>query len=136
MTLPFEPELTEFLRNRFLEATKNIYDSVDIERLKQERFSKDRKHVFDFQDGVRFVVSKERVHGEIFLHINVSFPSGDEIRGKELVEMVMRRVYEIRGKNVPGNILAFEASGRAHFLFPEMPPELDKIVMPPYIGAN
>jgi len=68
MSLPFEPEPIESLRQRYPEALKKIWSVVEIETGLAENENTDRpglhrKHIFDFEDGWRLIVSKESLQG-------------------------------------------------------------------------
>ena len=58
--LPFQPESTAQLRARFPEAIKEIQDVLAIIKDRSLRPGLKRKHVFDFQDGCRLIISIDR----------------------------------------------------------------------------
>lgn len=128
MGLTFQPEPDAMLKMRFIGALTPVYDADEI--LKgSARPGTQRKHVFDFCDGMRMIVSRERVGDDIFLHVSVSF-TGDEKVGQELICLVIERVNMMRDMAVPGLVKAFQtAQGVVHFVFPEKPPS--GMVMPP-----
>lgn len=60
MALIFQPELVEELKARYKEALEDTYIQLDVARGLQPKPSQFRKHVFDFHDGIRLVISKEK----------------------------------------------------------------------------
>ena len=57
--LDFQPELEETMKARYKDALTPIYDVYKIPKGNQNPENL-RKHVFDFYDGVRLVVTQER----------------------------------------------------------------------------
>lgn len=65
--MSFQPEPFDALKARFPDALEKIYT---VEGLKKgEPLAADqRKHVFDFEDGTRIVISHERLGTRLYLH--------------------------------------------------------------------
>lgn len=76
MAIPFQPEPVEKLKARYSEALKDTYIQLDVSRGLQSRPGEHRKHVFDFYDGIRLIVSKEKsplnAGGKILIHYSGS----------------------------------------------------------------
>ena len=134
MAIDFEPELEETMKARFAEALEPVYDAgVPVEGM---RPGQERKHVFDFFDGSRYIVSRERLSdGELVMHVSVSFRGTgmDEppLEGRELLLSIVERVRFLRGSMVPGMVRAFATpEGVVHMVFPEVPKELEGVPIP------
>lgn len=88
--LPFEPELEESLKARYSDAVR---EPVDIERLgknPEDRPGLKRKHVFDFFDGLRLIISKDSSGSVTALHVSASmFPSNNFSQIHEYMDFVM-----------------------------------------------
>jgi len=133
MGLPFHPEPFDMLKMRFIGAMEPVYE-VDRILAGEARPGTQRKHVFDFDDGMRMVVSRERAGDEVVLHVSVSF-TGDAVVGRELICSVIDKVNTLRGMTVPGLVKAFQTSqGVVHFMFPES--RNTGMVMPPMPQYN
>lgn len=136
MGLPFEPELEEALRGRFTKALSPVYLVEDIQK-GGRRPGQSRNHVFDYFDGTRLIISRERSRElGACLHVSVSFQPGMSITGEELLRTVVEKVNGLRG-DVPGLIRAFVSrEGIVHFIFPEPSMVTKGIVMPPNPSWN
>jgi len=74
-TLPFAPESLARLRSRYRAALIKVFDCRRGVPYPQP--SQLRGHVFDFEDGMRMVISRERVsETEQWLHMSTSFVPG------------------------------------------------------------
>lgn len=73
--IPFEPESIESAKKRIDAALVDVFDMAAIARMPEsQRPGMDRKHVFDFEDGIRLLVSRDRMPGgEVIVHISASF---------------------------------------------------------------
>lgn len=117
--LPFEPEMESMMKARFVEAVTPIYDAKQAARSGNTP-GKLRKHVFDFYDGMRMIVSRESSGGDLYLHASVSFHGGFAPRGEDLLRIVIDRVKEMGANLTAGVVHAFESKGGiVHFLFPQ-----------------
>jgi hypothetical protein len=135
MTLPFEPETEGQMRLRFAEAMSVIYE---VDTVGGKRPGLKRKHVFDFFDGMRLIISRDKFKGEVCLHVSASFFGERKMKGEELVRTVLERVKDMRGgEGNGGTVLAFESvGGVAHFVFPEGGIDASNFIMPPHPLAN
>jgi hypothetical protein len=99
--LPFEPESPDAIRQRWGAILKVIYDQKQLEAETQVNPAFQRRHVFDFPDGIRLVASLERAGApQAELHLSfgihnsfhsVWIPKGREAylaRCRELVAML------------------------------------------------
>ena len=60
MPLPFEPEIEEMMKARFNDALSPVYILKGVEQ-GGERPGQSRKHVFDYFDGTRLIISRDKV---------------------------------------------------------------------------
>ena len=130
--IPFEPEGMRLMKARFAEAVRKVYELDAVEAGLEQRPGVERKHVFDFEDGMRLIVSRDRLEGEVSLHVSVSFMPGREVTGREFLVSVLSRVTDMSGgKGVEGLVQVFTSeAGVVHFLFPEKQDRLVVVPMP------
>ena len=70
--LPYRPESLEAMQQRFPQALAEVTD-VEYCRFGGETPGQKRKHIFDFEDGLRLIVSKDRLEdGRIVVHFSAS----------------------------------------------------------------
>jgi hypothetical protein len=68
------------LRARYGEAVRDVYDHACIAAGQQNRPSNQRKHVFDFQDGLRLIVSRDRTFvGRTGVFVSASLMPGTPV---------------------------------------------------------
>lgn len=109
--LPFTPQSEKILKNRFHLAIKNVYD-VMSDKL---RPGINPDCVFDFSDGLRMIISKDKVYDEVYIHITASFNPLDwkddfytklkticEEDGEEAAQKEFKRVVEKRFRMLSG----------------------------------
>lgn len=70
--LPFEPELEAEIMARFPAALAEVQDARAIERDPRLRPSLNRRHVFDFANGIRLCASRDAIDGHIVTHFSFS----------------------------------------------------------------
>lgn len=74
MPVPYTNETLAELQARFTKALEHVYDQDAIIRRDAIRPGEIPAQVFDFEDGLRLLVSRERSpDGKIFLHVSASF---------------------------------------------------------------
>jgi len=71
--MPYAPEPVESARKRMPAALHDVYDPLEVEAGKQTRPGLLRKHVFDFEDGMRMIVSRETMDGKLWIHASFSW---------------------------------------------------------------
>lgn len=78
--LPFRPASREDNAARLPEAVQKLYDADAVARGEGTRPGLHRRHVLDYPDGLRVIVSRERVParsgGEVFVHVSASLEPG------------------------------------------------------------
>lgn len=119
--LPFEPEPTELLRLRYADAVKDV---IDINRVAKKLVlppSKFRKHVFDFDDGLRIIVSRDSDGLRTFLHFSASV-SPDSPKQFNCPEKytyyVLEHIMDLSPENPPNGIMEafFSEGGILHII--------------------
>lgn len=68
--IPYDPELVQVMRKRLPRAVDRTFDPVVLKADPSKTPGKSRRHVFDFTDGMRLIVSNELGIG---LHVSASF---------------------------------------------------------------
>lgn len=71
MALPYEPQSIEQLKSRFSKCLEKVWDK-DIDDLDKERPGLLRDYVFDFENGLRLIISKDNYKELGGLHIHIS----------------------------------------------------------------
>jgi hypothetical protein len=74
--LPHAPEPLEALRARLPDALAPVYDPALVARGLQACPGGQRRHVFDAEDGLRLIVSRDRLGGAAHLHVSASVEPG------------------------------------------------------------
>jgi hypothetical protein len=71
--LPFEPEPIASMRARYAAARKTLYVQEDVAAGLVAPPSGFRAHVFDFEDGLRLIISRDRdPTGLVVIHLSAS----------------------------------------------------------------
>ena len=134
MGLPFEPEKEFLLTGRFDKALERIFNVEDINESDKPGMIRD--HVFDCEDGLRLIVSKDLAEGKVYLHCSGSFKD-KKFPVQEMIKKVSERFTELsQGKYqglaqvavTPGNVI--------HIVLPIAPDWHSKIIIPPTPNAN
>jgi hypothetical protein len=121
--LPIEPEPLEKMIARFPLAIAEPVDAIAVRDGKRIAPSSDRKHVFDFEDGMRLAVSIDRVVDKKFLHVSASgtedYTKSIKDEGFEgLLEDVLLRLSAFLGKPPGDNLQArLTKAGVLHIMF-------------------
>lgn len=94
--LPHKPETMQQMKARFGRA---IAETISVENAPSEN----RDHVFDFEDGMRMVVTVDCLSGSEFLHVSVSgnddYNASIQSEGiKGVMEDMFLRLAAISGK--------------------------------------
>lgn len=74
--IPFNPQPTEKLKSRYQEAIKSSYDVSAVTHGQIERPGEKPQHVFDFENGIRLIISRDHYKGKEVIHISGSFDLG------------------------------------------------------------
>lgn len=91
---PYAPEPLEALQARYAAALEVVFDATAIIEGRADRPGMFRANVFDFEDGLRLLISRERMPGSalLVLHVSASFRPecriADEMR---LLSLTMSR---------------------------------------------
>jgi len=119
--IPFEPELVETMRLRYKDAVEDV---IDLQKVAQKQIkppSQNRRHVFDFYDGLRLIISRDGDGAKVFLHFSASINpcSGEESRcPKEFIDFVVEHIQELASDDPPTGIaeIFFTKGGVLHIL--------------------
>lgn len=80
-TLEVKSESIEQLKGRFDAALEDVYD-----RNSDPRPGEQRKHVFDFENGLRLIISFDKLHDGWSLHISASCDKDSPLFSKVMEE--------------------------------------------------
>ena len=106
--LPFNPQSEKILKDRFHLAIRDVYD-VMSDKL---RPGINPNCVFDFEDGLRMIISKEKVKKKIYIHVSASFDDSDHtilywelmeagrLFGEDYCKLKFRRIVENQFKKI------------------------------------
>lgn len=88
MIIPFEPEPIEKLKLRFPNALKKEWNQNTIPFLDKIRPGQDRTYIFDFQNGLRLIISKDNLKelGGLHIHISASGNNKDVFKNINSIE--------------------------------------------------
>jgi len=90
-SIQFVPEPNDRLIARFQQALEPTYDAMQIAEGKVDRPGQQRKHVFDFEDGVRCVVSHEVHEGRKVLHMAFSLSANSYVRADNFQNVALAK---------------------------------------------
>lgn len=82
--LPHKPQTLTELRARFPKALTRTYDAISIAMYKStDRPGNNRENVFDFEDGLRLIVSRDILEDHPQIHVSASFEMNSRL-GRQL----------------------------------------------------
>jgi hypothetical protein len=87
--LPYHPEPLEALQARYPKALEPIFDVRDWRPGWPVPVSWQRRHVFDHDDGLRLIVSRDRLADAVRLHVSASLAPGSPL-DRELLRRLRR----------------------------------------------
>ena len=93
-TVPIKPEPVEALRARYAEAVAAVVDEESIRLGLAVPPSSKRQHVFDFEDGVRLIVSQDKPG---ILHISASVEAGTQTFAEGCAIIERSHAHDITG---------------------------------------
>lgn len=92
IALQFVAEPTDRLVARFKDALTPVYTADDIEQKKVTRPGQQRKHVFDFEDGIRCIASHEIHDGQtVVLHMSFSLAANSYVRVDNFLNVALAK---------------------------------------------
>lgn len=125
--LPFEPESLESIRARLPQALSVVYNYEIIESGGQ-RPGEQRRHVFDFKDGIRCILSIDEGEQTV-RHLHLSFSLHDY--NWMSVAQFMHRMSVIPTEFWPDTLLVpiarFQTPRAIHFAF-DLPPSFNQFL--------
>ena len=119
MALPFEPELEEGLQARYKDAVAEVIDIREIKSGVRATPGKERRHVFDFYDGLRLIVSRETDGTHKTIHFSASMSPTNPFKDlREYVGFVVGHVCSLSGCSVNhDNVKAVMAGTILHLVY-------------------
>jgi hypothetical protein len=123
MALPFKPEPLKQLIERYPQALTTTYD---VEKI-ADGSSKDRpglhpENIFDFEDGIRIIVSTDLLEGNYYTHFSGS--SQQNVKQDDLIKHVIEKIKLFTNDQQEGKTqLAISKAGVIHILFQTDPTE-------------
>lgn len=103
--LPFIPEPLEQLKKRYRAAIEKPVNAVYANQHPEESPGKKRQHVFDCEDGMRMIISRDYAGNDEVFHISASVEDAiwkgpfDE----RLLKQMKERFAAISGSSIPNN---------------------------------
>lgn len=125
--LPYAPEPIAQLRARFDRALDRLWDVTDWGEPTKPPPGRPflaREHVFDLEDGCRFIITREinRTHSAAeYVHVSFWARTDCELIGKPITLVlagIVRRLGEISGRRWGPRVSVRPISDAIHFLFP------------------
>lgn len=123
--LDIMPETFDQIKARFPFALEQPIEVSEVAQGKVLAASKRRTNVFDFDDGMRMVVSIDKSEDSQFLHVSASgteeYAKGIRDEGLDgFVEDVILRLFGLIGKEQPGNAqVMLTEEGVLHLVYEE-----------------
>jgi hypothetical protein len=118
--IPRKPESIEALKARYSKALERLYDVEIISGNNYEgRPSLYPEHIFDFQDGFRLIISREKYDDRMFVHVSGSCQR--LLSGEEMIQGMMNHIMEIGGIKLGLGEATATPGGIFHIVY-----ELDK----------
>ncbi len=124
MSVPYNPAPLEELRRRYDAAVADVYDHADVGTFGANRPSEKPQHVFDFEDGLRLIISRERSSPLEGIHISASLQPGrplyfalpEMLRPPQVLKrMALDRWAELTGALSPADVQEAIERGEAKF---------------------
>ena len=115
----FKPHLLEELKARFPAAIEDTYIQLDVARGIRSRPGSHREHIFDFNDRVRLIISKEmEPNGRLVIHCSGSISGIDGIP-EELNDTKIHHIIEhwalVSGRNGEVEVKGITGGNVFHF---------------------
>ena len=131
--LPFEPEAEITLKARYADAIQTTFNLNEIEDDPDKRPGLIRKHVFDFYDGLRLIVSKDTDGQRTYLHYSASYNNVGQFESlQEYIVFIIEHVNTLRGKEMEGRltIMASPSNGIVHLMYDILQEQLEGLKPP------
>lgn len=110
--MKFEPEPDELLKSRFPAALRKVWNP-DLAYM--DRPGLHREHVFDFDCGLRMIISRDRLKpDEAPIHISVSWIENLPVTIEEATKQVEEK-YKILGGTGSVKFIGLSDNGVPHF---------------------
>jgi hypothetical protein len=117
--LPFKPEPVNKLKQRYTKALEKIWIAeegiTDVP-------SSHRTHVFDFESGLRLIISRDILHPDygVKTHVSASQFNKEFENLGEILEKVDEAVESLVGRRVKLQPIGMSAKGVPHFWIEEI----------------
>ena len=123
--LAFQAEKVEQLKGRLPEALVQAWDPDTMTDKMEDRPGLNRTNIFDFEDGIRLIISKDQIDGKLFLHISGSIHQTCEcglevksVSGKWMLEQMVEHIQSLLSLKQDANGEAMASDGGIiHLLF-------------------
>jgi len=106
MKLPHQPEELEAMRKRYPAAIEKKYNLLAVEMGLQVEPAAKQHHLFDFDDGLRIIISRDTQDGIVVIHFSGSIEPGwplyqrataGHLTATELLALIVTRFRDISG---------------------------------------
>ena len=112
--LEFKPESIESLKSRYLQAIDELVDVESVSLGLRVDPGTNRRHVFDLEEGIRFIISREdQGQDGVFLHLSASakYDEGECVHTKFESFSNFMRLCEEKFKEISGDSRSLEKFG-------------------------
>lgn len=122
---PHQPETLIDAQRRYPAAVAEVYDVESIKLGTVDPPSRHRRHVFDFADGLRLIISRERYEdGRLLVHVSASFACGSELHRQfpglmEFMRLACRRFWDVSGDRRVMRFVGITCGNVPHWLVGE-----------------
>ncbi len=118
------PQPIAVLAGRFSEAIVEEYDATAVLHGAQEGPARKPQHVFEFEQGIRLIISIDKIGAEAKLHVSASFNreramsfiADGRLDQKKAIDFALGALNQITPSKLQVDFLGMTSSGVFHFI--------------------
>lgn len=116
--IQFKPEPLGSLKSRFKEALIDSYCVANVKENPEERPGDKPRHVFDFEDGIRLIVSRDVIKSQEVIHFSGSFEPAiysGSMNMQHILDLMVYKFIVLWGTKPHVNFVGFTSKGIPHW---------------------
>lgn len=116
--IPFSPQPFQVLKERFYKCLIQSWNVENVSKNPNERPGNQQQYVFDFEDGIRLIVSRDHYKGKEVIHVSASVDHKlyDMARASTLLTDMYHKFMGLSGIKTPPEHFFFSEKGVPHWL--------------------